>query len=106
MTLGMHVRSEAEDLQDFDKEQRVRIWWSLYSMEALLDQVIGRPSCVADRDVSTPLPANINEIDLRPGLPVRRDSDENHSSGHSTANSPGSQGLNTHSPSVLILNIS
>ncbi|KAJ5040634.1 uncharacterized protein L3040_006283 [Drepanopeziza brunnea f. sp. 'multigermtubi'] len=67
LTLGLHVRSEAETLSDFDKEYRVRLWWSLYSLECLLNELTGRPSCISDRDISTPLPVNIDEDDLRPG---------------------------------------
>src|SRR5258706_3855437 len=61
MALGLHVRSKAKNLTDFDKEIRYRIWWSLYSLERLLDELTGRPSCVSDRDISAPLPINIEE---------------------------------------------
>src|SRR5258706_15133242 len=61
MALGLHVRSKAKDLTDVDKEIRYRIWWSLYSMERLLDELTGRPSCVSDRDISAPIPINVEE---------------------------------------------
>jgi hypothetical protein len=64
MTLGLHVRSEAKDLPDMDKELRVRVWWSLYALERLLDELTGRPSGVSDRDISTPLPINVDEADF------------------------------------------
>ncbi|KAK2629502.1 hypothetical protein QTJ16_000322 [Diplocarpon rosae] len=67
LTLGLHVRSEAETLSDFDKEYRVRLWWSLYSLECLLNELTGRPSCISDRDISTPLPINVDDDTLKPG---------------------------------------
>lgn len=63
--LGLHVRSEARDLTDMDKELRVRLWWSLYSLEHLLDELTGRPSCISDRHISTPLPVNVDEERFR-----------------------------------------
>ena len=51
MALGLHVRSQAKDLTDVNKEIRYRIWWSLYSLEQLLSALTGRPSCVRDRDI-------------------------------------------------------
>jgi hypothetical protein len=70
MALGLHVRSEAKDLSDMDKELRVRLWWSLYSLERLLDELTGRPSCITDRDISTPLPINLDETRLRRDYPI------------------------------------
>jgi hypothetical protein len=66
--LGLHVRSEAKELNDTDKEFRVRLWWSLYSLERILDELTGRPSCISDRDISTPLPINVDEADFRRDL--------------------------------------
>jgi hypothetical protein len=70
LTLGLHVRSEAKDLSDVDKEHRVRLWWSLYSLECLLNKLTGRPSCISDRDIGTPLPINISEDDFQQGQPL------------------------------------
>jgi len=61
------VRSEIVDLSDFEKEQRVRIWWSLYTLECTLNELTGRPSCISDRDISTPLPLNMDVDNLNPG---------------------------------------
>ncbi|TVY34220.1 putative transcriptional regulatory protein, partial [Lachnellula subtilissima] len=66
-TLGLHLRSEAPEIPDVEKEHRVRIWWSLYGLECSLNESTGRPSCVSDRDISAPLPVNINEEDFHPG---------------------------------------
>lgn len=70
MALGLHVRSEAKDLSDMDKELRVRLWWSLYCLERLLDELTGRPSCISDRDISTPLPLNVDETQFRRDSPL------------------------------------
>ncbi|PVH70541.1 hypothetical protein DL98DRAFT_504521, partial [Cadophora sp. DSE1049] len=84
LTLGLHVRNEATDLSDFDKENRVRLWWSLYSLECFLNELTGRPSCISDRDISTPLPMNINEDDIVPSQPLDgTPEDARHHSGRS-----------------------
>jgi hypothetical protein len=70
MALGLHVCSEAKDLSDMDKELRVRLWWSLYCLERLLDELTGRPSCISDRDISTPLPINVDESQFRRDYPL------------------------------------
>ena len=67
LTLGMHVRNEASDLSDMAKEQRVHLWWSLYSLECSLNELTGRPTCISDRDISTPLPVNMDVDTLDPG---------------------------------------
>lgn len=88
LTLGLHVRSEAGDLSDYDNENRVRLWWSLYSLECLLNELTGRPSCISDQDISTPLPMNINEEDFRPGHTLYgTPEDTRHTSEHSSRRS-------------------
>ena len=67
LTLGLHVRNEAKELSDLGKEQRVRLWWCLYSMECSLNELTGRPSCISDQDISTPLPANIAVDEIEAG---------------------------------------
>ncbi|RDL31506.1 uncharacterized protein BP5553_09715 [Venustampulla echinocandica] len=67
LTLGLHVRSEADDLAAVEKEHRVRVWWALYSLECLLNELTGRPTCISDRDISTPLPINVSEDDFHFG---------------------------------------
>lgn len=61
------MRSEAADVADVAKEHRVRVWWSLYGLECSLNESTGRPSCISDKDMSTPLPINVNEEDLHRG---------------------------------------
>jgi hypothetical protein len=86
MALGLHVRSETRDLSDMDKELRVRLWWSLYCLERLLDELTGRPSCISDRDISTPLPINVDESQFRRDYPLYK----NHSTQSIT--SPSTKG--------------
>ncbi|EPE24930.1 Zn2/Cys6 DNA-binding protein [Glarea lozoyensis ATCC 20868] len=76
LTLGLHIRSEAQEVGDVEKEHRIRIWWSLYSLECLLNESTGRPSCISDTDISTPLPINVSEDEFHPGqsLYERRES--------------------------------
>jgi hypothetical protein len=76
MTLGLHVRSKAKDLSDVDKELRCRLWWALYGFERLINQLTGRPSCIANQDVSIQLPLNQDESTFRRGeaLYTSRDS--------------------------------
>ncbi|KAK0111791.1 hypothetical protein ONS96_001059 [Cadophora gregata f. sp. sojae] len=82
VTLGLHIRIEAGDLSDYDNENRVRLWWSLYSLECLLNELTGRPSCISDQDISTPLPLNIDEEEFRPGKSFYgRAEDTRHASG-------------------------
>jgi len=64
LTLGLHVKSTAQTLSDADKEYRVRSWWALYSLECTLNELTGRPTCIADRDISAPMPINVEESDL------------------------------------------
>ncbi|KAG9241833.1 fungal-specific transcription factor domain-containing protein [Calycina marina] len=75
LTLGLHARNEAEELLDVDKEHRVRIWWCLYSLEVTLDELTGRPTCVADQDISTPLPMNTDLDDMLRNQPLYNDKD-------------------------------
>jgi hypothetical protein len=77
---------------DVEKEHRVRIWWSLYGLECSLNELTGRPSCMSDRDISTPLPINFNEADFHPGQVLYDRMQEVQSSGHtSRRNSKGSR---------------
>ncbi len=61
MTLGLHIRSETKSLSDVDKEYRVRLFWSLYCLERLLNQLTGRPTCLSPRDICATLPLNLDE---------------------------------------------
>lgn len=40
---------------------RVRMWYTLYSLEYLLCIMTGRPSCIHDKDCSVPMPRPVDE---------------------------------------------
>ena len=48
-------------MSDVQKEVRVRLWWSICSLERLLELRTGRPSAIHPRDFSTPMPVPIPE---------------------------------------------
>ncbi|KAL7268301.1 hypothetical protein RUND412_009080 [Rhizina undulata] len=60
-TLGLNLRNDVPDLDEVEKEMRIRMWYSLYSMEHLLCLMTGRPSAIQDRDCSVPIPRPIDE---------------------------------------------
>lgn len=64
VTLGLHIRSEATRLSDLQKELQIRVWWSLFSLEILLNEITGRPCCISYRDISAPHPVNYSEEEL------------------------------------------
>ncbi|KAI9735695.1 MAG: hypothetical protein M1818_006303 [Claussenomyces sp. TS43310] len=68
VALGFHVRSSTHDLTYVQKEMRIRLWWSIYSVERALNEISGRPSAIADRIISTPLPANLDDEELAQGV--------------------------------------
>ncbi|KAH8599226.1 fungal-specific transcription factor domain-containing protein [Bisporella sp. PMI_857] len=80
LTLGLNIRSEATELSDIAKEHRVRMWWSLYSIECSLVQLTGRPACISPKDISTPLPRNSDVDNLKPRQSLYKYGEENASS--------------------------
>jgi len=78
------VRNEADDTPDVEKEHRVRLWWSLYCLECSLSELLGRPTCISDRDISTPFPLNVNEVELSAGQDLY---EKRAQSGHSSDSS-------------------
>lgn len=53
------------DLSDKEQELRSRIWWTIFNLEAHVDEVLGRPSCIAEHFISARLPLNIEQETLR-----------------------------------------
>ena len=43
------------------REIRYRVWWALYGLERHLGLLTGRPTSIADRDCTAPLPSPFNE---------------------------------------------
>ncbi|KAJ4358923.1 hypothetical protein N0V95_002629 [Ascochyta clinopodiicola] len=54
--LGLHLRNEDDKVMDARKETLVHAWWALYTLEASMSIIVGRPSLVAEDYYSTPLP--------------------------------------------------
>ncbi|KAK9323434.1 fungal-specific transcription factor domain-containing protein [Lipomyces orientalis] len=51
----LNVKSALED------QRRKKIFWSLYVLERSVSVTLGRPFCIADRDIDVDLPANVDE---------------------------------------------
>ncbi|KAK9364498.1 fungal-specific transcription factor domain-containing protein [Lipomyces kononenkoae] len=51
----LNVKSALED------QRRKKIFWSLYVLERSVCVTLGRPFCIADRDIDVDLPANVDE---------------------------------------------
>ncbi|KAL1621827.1 hypothetical protein SLS54_005350 [Diplodia seriata] len=64
MALGLHLRNLDPQKDAVSKEKRIRVWWSLYSIENLLCEILGRPTAIDQRFCSTPSPAPIDEAYL------------------------------------------
>ncbi|KAF2502541.1 hypothetical protein BU16DRAFT_554598 [Lophium mytilinum] len=87
-TLGLHVRNEDPVTDVRIKEARVRVWWSLYTLERLICTISGRPSVIADEDCSIFLPVPLDEsaMDDDDGMELLQQWFDQHSIGspHST----------------------
>ncbi|KAI9893392.1 MAG: hypothetical protein M1814_006689 [Vezdaea aestivalis] len=63
-TLGMQLSNRSADMSDVQKEASVRTWWSILTLERLLCIMTGRPSAVAEYDIKTPLPLDVEDEDF------------------------------------------
>ncbi|KAI9823373.1 MAG: hypothetical protein M1826_007784 [Phylliscum demangeonii] len=60
--LGLHLRNHVKSpMTDVEKEFRVRLWWSIYGLERLLEVGTGRPSAIEDSYLSLLLPIALPE---------------------------------------------
>ncbi|KAF9884010.1 hypothetical protein FE257_002398 [Aspergillus nanangensis] len=59
--MGINYRSESQNTPNTSKELRYRVWWSIYTVENTLSMMTGRPTSVADRFCTTPLPIPYEE---------------------------------------------
>jgi hypothetical protein len=55
IALGLHLRVADPDSSEGDREGRARTFYSLYSLEILLAEILGRPKSIFLSDVTTPL---------------------------------------------------
>ncbi|KAJ9641099.1 hypothetical protein H2199_005767 [Coniosporium tulheliwenetii] len=64
IALGLHIRNEDPNIDHFKRETRIRMWWSLYTLDRLVTVISGRPSAVRDDECSVPFPLPIKEDHL------------------------------------------
>ncbi|KAK5501291.1 hypothetical protein LTR07_005692 [Exophiala xenobiotica] len=55
--LGLHLIITDITLNDTERERRARTWYSLYSLEILIAEIIGRPKSTSLSDVTIPIQA-------------------------------------------------
>lgn len=60
----MHLKVGDSSTRDDEKDRRARIWYSLYSLEVLIAEVIGRPKLISLSDATIPMDAFRNVDDL------------------------------------------
>ncbi|PWW71870.1 hypothetical protein C7212DRAFT_355049 [Tuber magnatum] len=60
-TLGLNLRNDVPDFDEVEKEMRVRMWYTLYSLDHLLCTMTGRPACIQNKDCSVPMPRPIEQ---------------------------------------------
>ncbi|KAL7893521.1 fungal-specific transcription factor domain-containing protein [Trichoderma sp. SZMC 28014] len=59
--LGLHCTSEASDVSHVAKDQRSRVFWSIYAIETSLAYNLGRPPSIGECHIASPLPISTNE---------------------------------------------
>lgn len=65
ISLGLHLRNVGATTSDTSKEIRYRVWWSLYTLDHMLNVITGRPSCIIDGACTTPIPIPFDETDFQ-----------------------------------------
>jgi len=56
VAMGIHLRTENQDVSSISKETRYRLWWALYSLDVQLCLMTGRPFSMDLANCTTPLP--------------------------------------------------
>jgi hypothetical protein len=58
-SLGLHVQGSNPDqsIPPTKRQNMIRTWWSLHSLESLLSSITGRPSIIPNEDITTPSPS-------------------------------------------------
>jgi hypothetical protein len=67
VAMGMHLRTENENIPSISKETRYRLWWALYSLDIQLCLMTGRPLNMDLGNCTTPLPVPYREEDFLDG---------------------------------------
>jgi hypothetical protein len=53
--LGLHLRNENPKAEESSKESLGHTWWTIYSIECLMNSITGRPPVIAFEDCTVPL---------------------------------------------------
>ncbi|PYI01859.1 C6 transcription factor [Aspergillus sclerotiicarbonarius CBS 121057] len=61
VAMGLNLRSESNSIAYPSKENRYRVWWSLYLLDNSLCVMTGRPPSTSDDFCTTPLPVPFRE---------------------------------------------
>lgn len=80
----MHLQNVTPRMTVAEKDFRVRIWYSILSLERVLAVMTGRPSMVHDKDCSVPLPSLDYHDPLLAGVGYRDESQDLSSMGYGT----------------------
>ncbi|CAO2657486.1 Nn.00g036120.m01.CDS01 [Neocucurbitaria sp. VM-36] len=56
ITMGMHRDGANMEFGPIERNTRRQVWWSVYAFEKILCSILGRPTVVDDREMSTELP--------------------------------------------------
>jgi proline utilization trans-activator len=60
ISLALHQEVQDPRLDETSKEQRRRIWWSVYSLDRILCIKGGNPLTIDDQDIAVKLPSRLN----------------------------------------------
>ncbi|PSN72565.1 hypothetical protein BS50DRAFT_658531 [Corynespora cassiicola Philippines] len=58
VSIGLHLRNEDPNASVNRKEDMVRTWWALRSVECILGAIEGRPCIISEEDTTARLPGN------------------------------------------------
>ncbi|KAJ5798291.1 uncharacterized protein N7503_007587 [Penicillium pulvis] len=64
ITMGINLRNVTETVPPLSKETRYRLWWALITLEMVLCEMTGRPTCTGVNFCTTPLPVPYPEEDF------------------------------------------
>ena len=64
ISLGLHLRNDAEGVSDSSKEIRYRVWWAISSVERVLTVMTGRTASFSETDCTIPEPLPLEENQL------------------------------------------
>ncbi|KAH6991372.1 fungal-specific transcription factor domain-containing protein [Ilyonectria sp. MPI-CAGE-AT-0026] len=63
ISLGLHQEVSDPTLDEMEREQRRRLWWSVYSMDRILCAKSGNPITIADGDIGVHYPSRMPAIE-------------------------------------------